>query len=43
MTFRITIGPRIRKSPYFDATVAAGVSDMTVYNHMYMPTGFGDF
>lgn len=43
MTFRITIGPRIRKSPYFDATVAAGVSDMTVYNHMYMPTGFGNF
>ena len=43
MTFRISIGPRIRKSPYFDATVAAGVTDMTIYNHMYMPTGFGDF
>ncbi|MDF1721271.1 MAG: glycine cleavage T C-terminal barrel domain-containing protein [Minwuia sp.] len=43
MTFGITPGPRIRKSPYFDATVAAGMTDVTVYNHMYMPTGFGDF
>lgn len=43
MTFRITVGPRIRKSPYFDATVAAGVTDMTVYNHMYMPSSYGDF
>lgn len=43
MTFGITPGPRIRKSPYFDATVAAGMTDVTVYNHMYMPTGYGDF
>jgi len=43
MAFGITPGPRIRKSPFFDATVAAGVTDLTVCNRMYMPTGFGDF
>lgn len=36
------MGPRIRKSPFFEATVAAGVSAFTVYNHMYMPTSYGD-
>ena len=35
-------GPRVRKSPYFEATVAAGVSAFTIYNHMYMPTSYGD-
>ena len=31
----LTIGPRVRKSPFFDATLAAGVKSFTVYNHMY--------
>ena len=38
----ITFGPRVRKSPYYEATVAAGVSAFTIYNHMYMPTSYGD-
>jgi aminomethyltransferase len=32
----------VRRSPFFDATVADGVTSFSVYNHMYMPTGFGD-
>lgn len=40
--FSISIGPRVRQSPYFEATVAAGVTSFSVYNHMYMPISFGD-
>ena len=29
-------------SPYHDSVVAAGVSDITVYNKMMMPTSYGD-
>lgn len=42
MSFKINIGPNIRKSPYFDATVADGVQSFSVYNHMYIPGSFGD-
>ncbi len=42
MSFSIGIGPNIRKSPYFDATVADGVKSFSVYNHMYLPAHFGD-
>jgi len=42
MSFRIHIGPNIRKSPYFAATVAEGVQSFSVYNHMYIPGNFGD-
>ena len=38
----LTIGPRVRKSPFFDATLSAGARAFTVYNHMYMPTSYGD-
>ena len=38
----IGIGARVRKSPFFDATVDAGVTTFTIYNHMYMPTSYGD-
>lgn len=38
----VTISPRIRKSPFFDGTIAAGAASFTVYNHMYMPTSYGD-
>ena len=34
--------PRIRRSPYYDATVAAGVTDFTVYNKMLLPLSYGD-
>jgi aminomethyltransferase len=39
---RIAIGPRVRKSPYFEATVRHGVKSFTIYNHMFMPTGYID-
>ena len=38
----LTIGPRVRKSPYFDATRRHGARAFTVYNHMYMPTVYTD-
>ncbi|MEM8848975.1 MAG: glycine cleavage system protein T [Pseudomonadota bacterium] len=40
--YRLHIGPNIRKSPFFDATVADGVRSFSVYNHMYIPGHFGD-
>ncbi len=41
-TPRIAIGSRVRKSPFWNATIAAGATEFTVYNHMYMPTSYGD-
>ncbi len=38
----ITIGPRVRKSPFYDATMRAGAKAFTIYNHMFMPTSYGD-
>ncbi len=38
----VTIGSRIRKSPYYDATVKAGATGFTIYNRMYMPMSYGD-
>ena len=32
-----SFGPRIRKSPFFEATRRYGCKAFTVYNHMYMP------
>jgi len=42
MSFEIAIGCNVRKSPYFDATVADGVRSFSIYNHMYAPSHFGD-
>lgn len=42
MSLGIAIGARVRKSPYFNKTVEDGVTSFSVYNHMYMPTGYGD-
>ncbi len=42
MNYSIHIGPNIRQSPYFQATVADGVRSFSVYNHMYIPGTFGD-
>ncbi|MEE9291777.1 MAG: glycine cleavage T C-terminal barrel domain-containing protein [Acidobacteriota bacterium] len=39
---RISIGPRVRKSPFFESTVRCGVKAFTIYNHMYMPTVYTD-
>ena len=41
-SFSILIGPRVRKSPFFDATVRHGAESFTIYNHTYMPTSYGD-
>ena len=38
----ISIGPRVRKSPFFDATLRYGADTFTVYNHTYMATSYGD-
>ena len=39
---QLALGPRIAKSPFFDATVDAGVTHMSVYNQMYFPVLYGD-
>ena len=38
----ISIGPRVRKSPFYDATRRWGCNAYTVYNHMYMPLFYID-
>ena len=42
MSFEVAIGSNVRKSPYYDATVADGVKSFSVYNHMFAPAHFGD-
>ena len=32
--------PRIRKSPYFDATLRYGAKSFLAYNNMYLPMGY---
>jgi glycine cleavage system aminomethyltransferase T len=39
--FSIYPSARLRPSPFFEATEAAGVTSFTTYNNMLMPTGFG--
>ena len=43
MTRKFEISPttRLRRSPFFDATVREGVTGFYPYNNMLMPTGFG--
>jgi len=36
----IGIGTRIRKSPYYESDLKYGVTGFTIYNKMYLPTGF---
>ena len=38
----IGIGSRVRKSPYYESTLKYGVTGFTVYNKMYLPTGYSD-
>ncbi len=40
--FGITPSARLRPSPFYEATVADGVTAFTTYNHMLMPTSFGN-
>ncbi|MDH3679067.1 MAG: glycine cleavage system protein T [Acidimicrobiia bacterium] len=39
---RVAQTPRIRRSPFYDATIAAGVTEFTVYNKMLLPLSYGD-
>lgn len=39
---QLAIGSRIRKSPFYDSTISAGVSAFTIYNKMYLPVSYGD-
>ena len=39
--FGITPSARLRPSPYYEATLAEGVTAFTTYNHMLMPTSYG--
>ncbi len=39
----IGIGPRVRKSPFFEATVRAGVKAFSVYIRMYLPLYYADW
>ncbi|MDX1499397.1 MAG: glycine cleavage T C-terminal barrel domain-containing protein [Woeseiaceae bacterium] len=39
---QISIGPRVRKSPFFDATLRHGATAFTIYNHTYLPSSYGD-
>jgi aminomethyltransferase len=38
----IAPGPSVRRSAYYEATVAEGVTAFSVYNHMLMPVSYGD-
>lgn len=38
----IHIGPRVHKSPFFDATRRYGANMFSIYNHTFMPTSYGD-
>ncbi|MEO1190983.1 MAG: glycine cleavage T C-terminal barrel domain-containing protein [Pseudomonadota bacterium] len=39
---QFAFGSRVRRSPFFPAAEAAGASHVTVYNHMVMPSSYGD-
>lgn len=41
-TLTAAVGPRVRKSPFFDCTVRAGLAAVSTYNHMWLPMGYGD-
>ncbi len=38
----ISASPRIQRSPFYDATVRHGALGFSVYNKMYLPTGYND-
>ena len=42
MTIQLSLGTRVRKSPFFNSCLKAGLSAASVYNHMYMPTSYGN-
>ena len=40
--FEISPSPRVRHSPYYEATLTEGARSFAPYNQMLLPTGFGD-
>lgn len=40
--FEFSLSPRVRRSPFYDATVEDGVTGFSPYNGMLMPVGYGD-
>ena len=38
----LTFGPSVRKGPFYGATSNGGAKAFTIYNHMFMPTSYGD-
>ena len=42
MNIQLSIGSRIRKSPFFESARQDGMVSASVYNHMILPTSFGD-
>ena len=40
MSLVLSVGSRVRKSPFFSSARKAGLAAATVYNHMYMPTAY---
>jgi len=38
----LALGSRVRKSPFYDAAIAAGMAAASVYNHMVLPVNFGN-
>ena len=39
---KVQRGARVRRSPYFNATLRSGCWGYTVYNHMFLPIGYDD-
>ena len=42
MSKQISLSPRIKKSPFYEATVRRGALGFSVYNKMYLPIGYDD-
>ena len=40
--YQFILTTRLRRSPYYEATMVDGARGFTTYNHMLMPTSFGD-
>ncbi len=40
---QFALSPRVRTSPFHRSTIDAGLSAVTVYNHMMLPAYYGDF
>jgi aminomethyltransferase len=39
---KVQRGARVRRSPYFEATLRSGCWGYTVYNHMFLPIGYNN-